>query len=306
MTRFGNFLVGLALALLLLPSVARAADSVGKTAVRSVAVNDLQAQLTGADGSSLAQVAASNGAAAGNGLFVLGGRYDSSLPTNTNGRSVGLQTDVNGRLLVTQDASAAALITNLTKVGGATISLGQTTMSASLPVAFASDSSNLPSNLKQVNGSSISLGSAASSASLPVVVASDQGAISTKPGAPTGAATNRAAPVNIASAATTAIVCKGSLSVSQPFKLYSVTITGAALARCTLRFNDNASMTNFADVETSPASPTVTYRCPDGFCALTTSGTVTTLQVEASCNNFDSAAQDFGCSVSYCQAASGC
>lgn len=45
---------------------------------------------------------------------------------------------------------------NLAQVGGASVALGQTTMSASIPVAIASNQSNLPENVAQVNGATVS------------------------------------------------------------------------------------------------------------------------------------------------------
>lgn len=47
---------------------------------------------------------------------------------------------------------------NLTQVGGSSITLGQTTKSASLPVTLASDTGNLPINMTQINGVSTSVG----------------------------------------------------------------------------------------------------------------------------------------------------
>jgi hypothetical protein len=63
--------------------------------------------------------------------------------------------------------------TALNEVGGSALSLGQTTMVASLPVTIASNQSNLPMNLAQVNGASISLGQASSANSIPVSLPND-------------------------------------------------------------------------------------------------------------------------------------
>ncbi|MEJ0071122.1 MAG: hypothetical protein WDO24_23010 [Pseudomonadota bacterium] len=41
---------------------------------------------------------------------------------------------------------------NVTKIGGASLALGQTTMAASLPVAIASNQSTLSANTAQING----------------------------------------------------------------------------------------------------------------------------------------------------------
>lgn len=292
--------------LLLCAGQVHAADLFGKTPVRTVLPTDAQVQIAGSDGASLAQIAASNTVAAGNGVFVLGAAYNSSLPTNTTGRAVALQTDINGRLIVTQDASAAALLTNLTKVGGSSVALGQAAMTASFPVVLSSDQTNVPGNLKQVNGSTISLGQTTASASLPVVIASNQGALSVTPGAPTGSSFNNPAVTNIAAAGTSAIVCKSGLVISQPTKPLQFTISAPGAVRCQLRFNDNTAMTNFASVVTSPGDPTIVWTPPSGIVGLTTSSTVTTLQYEANCTNFDAVAQDVSCTVVYCQAASGC
>jgi hypothetical protein len=50
---------------------------------------------------------------------------------------------------------------NLAKVGGSAIALGQTTMSASLPVTLASNQSNVPANTAQVNGVTVLTGAGA-------------------------------------------------------------------------------------------------------------------------------------------------
>lgn len=65
----------------------------------------------------------------------------------------------NTTLAVTQ--SAGPWTANLTQVGGSSIALGQTTMSASLPVAFASNQSTLP-----VSAASLPLPSGASTSAL--------------------------------------------------------------------------------------------------------------------------------------------
>lgn len=266
----------LALCLALLSaSPALAADSVGKTAVRTVAKTDAQVQKSGADGTTLNQTSPNNTAQGGAGTggdFVLPAIVQSSLPTySTNGNLVGLTVDASGRLYVVTDST----VTTAT-------------------------------NVKQVNGTTVDTNTGnASAGTQRVVLASNQPTVPVSQGAPSGAATNRATPVSIASAGTTAITCVGSLTVSQPVKVYSVTITGAAMARCTVRYNNNTTMTNFADVVTSPATPTVQWSCPAGFCAVT-AGASGTQAVEINCTNFDAAAQDFGCAVSYCSAASGC
>lgn len=297
----------LALALLpLIVSPAYAADVFGKQPVRTVAIGDVTIEIAGSDGVSVAQIAANNGAAAGNGIFILGGTYNSSLPTNTSGRSVSLQTDVNGRLIVTQDASAGPLTNNLTRVGGSSIVLGQTTMGSSLPVVISSDQTALPANIKQINGSTLSLGQTTMSSSLPVTLASNQGAISTTVGAPSGSSFIRNAATNIAAAGSSTIVVKSALAVSTPTKPLQFTVTASDQVRCTLQYNDNSTLTKFTDVTVSPAAPTFAWQPPSGIVGLTTSSTSTTQQYEAVCSNFGSTAQDVYVSLVYCSAASGC
>lgn len=70
------------------------------------------------------------------------GVYNSSPPTATSGQQVGLQTDANGNLkVVTSGTPSGTQDVNLTKVGGTAVSLGQKTMSASIPVVLSSDQS---------------------------------------------------------------------------------------------------------------------------------------------------------------------
>jgi hypothetical protein len=256
----------LVIAALLAPSVAFAADTIGKQPTK----------LYGADGTTVSQISVNNTAPAGGSAGAqlnLPAIVQSALPTySTNGNFVGLTVDASGRLYVTIDSTVT-----------------------------------VSTNVKQINGTTADTNTGnASAGTQRVVIASNQPTLAVTQGAPSGIGFNRAAPVNIAAAGTTAIVCKSGLAVSQPTKVYQITITGGAAARCTLRFNDNATMTNFADVETSAANPTVVWTPPSGFIGLTTSSTVTTLQYEANCNNFDAAAQDIGCAIAYCQAASGC
>lgn len=218
------------------------------------------------------------------------------------------------------------------KTGQFPTSLGQTTMTGSVSVAIASNQSTLPANIAQVNGSTLAssnplfdqlsdgtstyvaaktgqfpsaLGQGLSAASLSVVLASDY-SLPVTTGAPTGANNGISSATNIASAGTTAVVCKSGLSASTPLKIYRVRVSGAALARCTIRYNDNGTFTNFSSLMTSAVTPTAEVNFPGGFAKLTTSATATTQQIEANCNNFDAAAQDFWCDTSYCQASSGC
>jgi hypothetical protein len=282
-------------------SQAGAADSLpaAKTPVRTLNKNDVQTQITDQGGSTLLNVQAQNTSpGAGGGAHVLPAVAQSSLPTLTAGNLSGLTVDTSGRIYVTTD-SGANLNTNLAQVSGASISASNPVPSRlSDGTVFYKGASSLqfPTSIGQTN----------SAGSLSVTIASDQSSVATKNAAPSGASFNRATPVNIASAGTTAIVCKGSLAASQTLAVYRVRVTGAALARCVVRYNDNGSFTNFGDVITSAASPNGEIQFPAGFAKLTTSATPTTQQIEANCTNFDTSAQDFGCDVNWCQSAAGC
>lgn len=107
--------------------------------------------------SDLADGAVANGTA-GTKSMLGGGIYLSSAPTLTSGNQNALMLDVNGNLkvdLATSLPAGSAVIgavtqsggpwtQNLTQVGGSAIALGQTTMSASLPVTIASNQTALP------------------------------------------------------------------------------------------------------------------------------------------------------------------
>lgn len=284
--------------LALAPSLAFAADTVGKVSVRTQTKSDVQAQQTGADGATLEQVSANNTAQSAGGSWVLPAIVQSALPTySVNGNLVGVTVDGSGRLYVTID-STVTVQTNVKQINGAAPSAtnpfpSQLTDGAASYVG--AKTGQLPS----------SLGQTTKSGSVSMTLASDQGALSVTPGAPTGATTSRGTAVNIASSGTSTITCAGSLTISVPVKLYQVEITGAAQGRCTLRYNNNGATTNWFDAVTSAAAPTVVAPCPAGFCSIT-AGATGTQAIEASCTNFDAAAQDFQCSVQYCSSASGC
>lgn len=260
------------LALLMCAAPSHAADTLGKMSVRTAAKTDVQTQLAGQDGATLGAIVANNTAQAGGGQWVLPAIVQSSLPTySTNGNLVGLTVDASGRLYVTIDS---------TSVSG--------------------------TNLKQVNGTTVDVNTGnASAGTQRVVLASNQPTVPVSFGAASGAATVRAAPVNVASAGTSTITCKGSLTVSTPTKAYRVRATGAAMARCLFRYTDNVTSTNYGDLMLSAAKPQDEITFPTGFAGQTT-GTTGTQAWELSCTNFDSAAADIGCDISYCVAASGC
>lgn len=281
------------------PLVALAADTLGKTPVKTLSKTDVQVQPTGADGATLANIQANNTAiGSGGGIQEISGLVNSSLPTYSAGNIAMPSIDTGGRTYMTTDA-ATNLRSNITQVQGAVPSATNAlfmTLTDGTTAYTGAKTGQLPS----------ALGQTTMAGSTSVVLASNQSVISVTQGAPTGAATNRATPVNIASAGTTAIVCKGSLAVSQPLKLYQVHITSQSPVRCVIQYNDNATITKWGDAMTSAASPMATFACPGGFCALTTSATATTQQIEANCTNIDTVANDVGCDTSYCQAASGC
>ncbi len=287
----------LALVALLFSTQAFAADTIGKQAVRTNANTDVKVQVAGADGSTLGQISANNTAQSTGGAWVLPAIVQSALPTySTNGNMVGLTVDATGQLYVKLNSNASV---NVAQINGATASATNampSQLTDGTAVYVGAKTGQLPT----------ALGQGTMAASMSVAIASNQSTLTVTQGAPSGVFTTRAAPVNIAAAGTTALVLKSGLAVSQPLKMYSVTLSSAALMRCTVRYNDNGSFTNWGDVVLSPAEPTVTLPCPAGFCAMTTSATSTTQQFEANCTNFDSAAQDVGGNVSGCQAASGC
>lgn len=278
---------------------ADAADTLGKVNVRTNTKTDVQAQQAGADGATLEQVSANNSAQAAGGSWVLPAIVQSALPTySTNGNLVGLTVDSSGRLYVTID-STVTLQSNIKQINGAA-------PSATNPFASQLTDGTTSYVSAKTGQFPSSLGQTTKASSLSVALASDQGTLAVSSGAPSGAAAAVSATSNIASAGTTAIVCKGSLAVSQPLKLYKVVVSAKAAARCTIQYNDNAVITKWGSVQTSAEAPNAVFDCTSGFCALTTSSTATTQQIEANCNNFDGAAQDFVCSVQYCQSAAGC
>ena len=81
----------------------------------------------------------------------------SPLSLNTSG---GLRVDGSGVTqpvsgAVTANAGSGTFGTNVAQVGGSPVGLGQTTMSASLPVVIASNQSTVPANIAQLNGSAM-------------------------------------------------------------------------------------------------------------------------------------------------------
>jgi len=85
------------------------------------------------------------------------GAVTTAPPTYITGTTNPLSLDTSGNLRVTIDSSVSEQNVNLNQVGGSPITLGQTTMSASIPVTIASNQSILNMNEAQLNG--VALGS---------------------------------------------------------------------------------------------------------------------------------------------------
>lgn len=83
-----------------------------------------------------------NAAPTTNNVGVLPVLANAAAPSWTEGNQVLLSSDLSGNLRVLATSTGTGNV-NLTQVGGAAIALGQTTMSASLPVVLASDQSNI-------------------------------------------------------------------------------------------------------------------------------------------------------------------
>jgi hypothetical protein len=97
-------------------------------------------------------------------LTPIGGLFSSSIANLTSGQT--------GIVQLTADRM---MVTNLGKVGGAAVALGQTTMAASLPVAIASNQGNVPINNAQVSGTAVDTNSGNKSAGTQrIVIATDQ------------------------------------------------------------------------------------------------------------------------------------
>lgn len=75
-----------------------------------------------------------------------GGQFNTALPTLTNTQQAALQVDSSGRLIVAPLTNSSIVKAQLQDNNGAAIVLGQTTMSASVPVVVASDQSAIPTS----------------------------------------------------------------------------------------------------------------------------------------------------------------
>lgn len=71
-------------------------------------------------------------------------QFNTTLPTLGSGTARLPQCDTNG-----------VLLSDVNRIGGSALALGQTTMSASLPVAIASNQSNIPFNATQWGGTNL-------------------------------------------------------------------------------------------------------------------------------------------------------
>ena len=110
------------------------------------------------------QGAAADGVLASGNPVQIGGKYEASNPTYSDGQIGYLRIGSDGRLLV----------------NGLPGSLGQQTMANSTPVVIASDQSAFPVKLDDGSGNPIGKGQATMANSLPMVLPSDQSAIPTK------------------------------------------------------------------------------------------------------------------------------
>lgn len=153
--------------------------------------------------------------------------------------------------------------TSLADVGGSAVSLGQTTMAASLPVTMASNQGNInvavnaalptgantigavtqasgpwSTNVTQVGGSSLALGQAAMASSVPVVLASNQSAVSVSLPANNSTMIGVTSPGGI-SASAIAAAATNTVVKSGAGRLCRVMVTTAGTAALT--FYDNAT-----------------------------------------------------------------
>lgn len=109
-----------------------------------------------------------SGGTAGTSSELVGGIYNSTPPTLTNGQQAALQLGSDGSLLtngsahtqpvsgtVTANQGTSPWVENITQVGGSSISLGQKTSANSFPVVIASDQSTIPVYVAGAPGTAI-------------------------------------------------------------------------------------------------------------------------------------------------------
>lgn len=75
---------------------------------------------------------------------LMGGQFNTVLPTLTNGQQSALQFDSSGRQIIAPFTNSSVIKAQLQDNSGTAITLGQTTSSASVPIVIASDQSTLP------------------------------------------------------------------------------------------------------------------------------------------------------------------
>lgn len=207
-------------------------------------------------------------------------RTDSSATTQPVSGTVAVSS-ISGTVAVTQ--STSPWVDNLTQVGGSAIALGQTTMSASLPVAIASNQSNLPTNITQISGASpsasnslpiqISTGSSYVSASNPLPVTIDPAAA----GTPKNYYTDSAS-IAIGSTATQSTTAAGTTG----FYLQSILVSGSGKFKAVVSIGGTPYFAAF----NSTATPSVVIPVPNN--TLVATGTV----ISVAMTNLDLAAQD--------------
>jgi|SRR5579859_3813192 len=237
-----------------------------------------------------------NGAAGPSSSTQSGGLVATSSPSYTTGNLEPLSLTLAGALRVdgssvTQPVSGTVAVTqsttpwvdNISQIGGSAISLGQTTMSASIPVAIASNQSAVASNITQIGGSTQSAtnplfveltnGTSAISSANPLPVSSTPVVV----GTPKLYYTDSAA-VAVGSPATQSITAAG----TSGFYLQSIVLSGSGKFKATVAIG---ATTYFAAFN-STATPTVEIAIPNNFLVPTGTAIVVTM------TNNDLAAQD--------------
>jgi hypothetical protein len=86
---------------------------------------------------------------------LMGGQYNSALPTLTNTQQSAIQLDSSGRIIIAPLTNASIVKAQLQDNAGTAIVLGQTTMSASVPVVIASDQTAIPVSITAGAGDKI-------------------------------------------------------------------------------------------------------------------------------------------------------
>lgn len=87
---------------------------------------------------------------------LIGGQFNTALPTLTNTQQAALQLDSNGRIILAPLTNSSIVKAQLQDNAGTAITLGQKVMASSLPVVIASDQSAIPAKLQDGSGNAIS------------------------------------------------------------------------------------------------------------------------------------------------------